>query len=375
MHHSDIIPVSPNVIPTEAAAPPRLPISVRRFVALTALAAVTATSGAVTAAEMIETKDPNPISAAKNAGQRVLNNLELTDCPPIPADATIIQIRQEVNNPAIQNFNEAKATARAQGMEFAEGPRPYAEMHDAKTPQEATEVVSGYMEQNYGFELELDMPADKQAGIDRERYNQALVGMISYTSLLPNQLIQAPDIPKVVITDLYDQTKREVDGKTLGNSGQFNPETRVVTLDINHVGDAVAFVHEALGHGVQRTVCGRAESRDDTRLSSQNPPGFSYTNSDASVLETAVEDVTATGYSKKTVGEDYAELAETFITGQNADYLQSVTDTPADNKLAIVLHDYDELVPGSSAYLNTARPWLRDMQRTNPQPVYTAPAA
>ncbi len=313
----------------------------------TLLSALACTSPlSLTAYAMIQEKTVNPASALKYSAQRSLGTRDY--CPKAPAEEKtdaykLFSIAAMEKDERFSNqLQEAKAKAKERGMHFADTSKIYGELRSSTTINEATGITSNHMKSNYGFPVQI---STSTRGIQLEDYKTDLNRFITYTSILPTELIQSAEITRL---DLSTSLHAKSD-----NAGTFSTDNQVVTIDTNYIGEPGTFLHEVLGHGLHQTACS-GNYMKDRAITSENPKNFRYTHRSKSPGYTYDPEtkITASAYGETDHTEDVAEITREFLYGGYV--FETVgTTSPASEKLEIILDRMDTLVPGSVEYLAT----------------------
>lgn len=280
-------------------------------------------------------------------------------CPDLPGAAEIDQTLSGLNTLSLPGSGtEAYREAQANGLDFvnrSDYTEVLADIETGVTPGEITVTVNAFTEEQFGFPVTLAEAAG-QPPIDTTAYRQDMQNFVSYTSLLPRQLLQETVITELVIAQDTSGLNTEVQA-----GGGFEKKTGRATIALGAIGKPRAFVHEVLGHAVHHTAC-EGYYDFDQAIPSLNPAGLEYTeNYLASPTSSQNPDVFTADYNGASVPEDVAGISQYFMLGELTPTPQNA-DTPIMDKLGVILHRIDQIAPGSAAVLSEARWELRNIQ-------------
>lgn len=317
-----------------------------------------------TLASMAIERDPNPVSALNDMSLAVLDIIGSNTCPEGPDE---IQRSGLINRLMAVDYNigEAYTEALNAGLTFADPTLVNEELATFPDAQAATQLVSAYTEENFGFAMQLEAPSELFASDEaRTRYSQNLRNFTRYTSMLPRELLHNLDIDSVNVVDNsnYHQIKPgDIEPGSADNVR--TPFTRrYINLHYELVGLPGTFIHEGMGHILQFKLCGVIPEKDDA-FTEFNPVNFSYGQSGESHSPEFVSN-----YATTDLNEDFADTAESLASnaGTGVTNLRPWPEMPQAilNKTAVVMYRLDSLAPGSAAYLAEARLYFADMDCT-----------
>jgi hypothetical protein len=290
------------------------------------------------------------------------------DCPELPAASVLDAMHDQLV--VGHNRRNPRDLAHELGVELTKTPPPIDEIAQSRTPAQATEVVSVFTQESFGFPVRLEYDGSK---MNLEAYKAQLTYFSVGTSLLPVALVRAAAVEEIVITNLSEKKYKRGDDHVV-TADMAMVGGHKIQLDANYVGDPRTVTHEILGHALQASAC--SGLRSDSAYTSFNPEGYAYKGDPAKSTHTVSDTIVGTSYAEKNEHEDFAEAAAQLATRSEAAQKAISNDTPWSHKVNVVAERFNSIVPNSPKYFSSIRRSTTGLEARaasslERQPVYT----